>query len=109
MFTEVKRHKPSVIYIPNVDLWCETLGAPAITALVTMLNSVPPTDPILLLGTAMCEANEMDENILRDLFGYSRKNRKQIALPSAVSNVAFATWGLSLIRHRTSVWNTSAT
>lgn len=108
MFTEVKRNKPSVIYIPQVDLWCESLGAPAITALVTMLNSVPPTDPILLLGTAMCEASEMDQNVMRDLFGYSRKNRKQIALPNAVSTAALDLRRRSLIHYRINAWSTSA-
>lgn len=90
MFTEVKRHKPSVVYIPNVDDWCATLGGAAITALINMLKSIPPTDPILLLGTSECEVHQLDKHVLRDLFGYSKKNRTEIARPNAVSIAACA-------------------
>lgn len=85
MFIEVKRHKPSVIYIPNVDNWSSALGAAAMTALVNMLKTVPPTDPILVLATAECEENEIEREILKNLFGYSKKNRMEIARPNAVS------------------------
>lgn len=90
MFTEVKRHKPSVIYIPNVDDWCATLGAPAITTLLTMLKSIPPTDPILLLGTSECPVEELDKAILNNLFGFAKKNRKEIERPNSVSTSTFS-------------------
>lgn len=85
MFTEVKRHKPSVVYIPHVDAWYTTLGATALTTLITMLRDIPQTDPVLLLGTADCEASEVDGDILKGLFGLSKKNRIEIARPSSVS------------------------
>lgn len=88
MFIEVKRHKPGVIYIPNVDNWSTALGSAAMTALVNMLKTVPPTDPILVLATAECEENEIDGDIIKNLFGYSKKNRMEIARPNAVSNIA---------------------
>lgn len=87
MFTEVKRHKPSVVYIPNIETWVATLGVSALTTLSTMLKSVPPTDPILLLGTANIELDQIDRVVLRELFGYSRKNRTEIARPDAVSYI----------------------
>lgn len=85
MFTEVKRHKPSVVYIPNIETWVATLGGAALTTLSTMLKTIPPTDPILLLGTANIELEQVDREVLRELFGYSRKNRTEIARPDAVS------------------------
>lgn len=88
MFIEVKRHKPSVIYIPNVDNWSSALGAAAMTSLVNMLKTVPPTDPILVLATAECEENRIDGEILKNLFGYSKKNRIEIVRPNAVSTAA---------------------
>lgn len=87
MFTEVRRHKPSVVFIPQIDRWYATLGDGALTALTTMLQSLPPTDPILLLATTDLEANELDKALVRDLFSYSRKNRAAIARPSTVSIV----------------------
>lgn len=84
MFTEVKRHKPSVIYIPHVDAWYATLGATALGTLVTMLKDIPQTDPVLLFATADCEADEVDKDIMKDLFGFTRKSRVQIARPNNV-------------------------
>lgn len=85
LFTEVRRHKPSVIYIPNIDAWYATLtGSVALITFQTMLRSIPPTDPILLLATAECEKSELAPEMLRDLFGYSAKNRKEIHRPERV-------------------------
>lgn len=85
MFSEVKRHKPSVVYIPHVDTWYATLGATALKVLTTMLMDIPPYEPVLLFGTADCEASELDRDILRALFPFSRKNRVEISRPNSVS------------------------
>lgn len=86
MFTEVRRHKPSVIYIPNIDAWYATLqDSVALVTFQTMLKSIQPTDPILLFATADCERSELSPNLFRDFFGFSQKNRMEIARPLAVS------------------------
>jgi ATPase family AAA domain-containing protein 2 len=87
LFTEVKRHKPSVIFIPNVDTWYATLQGPALTAFLGMLRSVQPTDPIMVLGTAESDAVKLNADLLRDLFGFSKKNRIEIARPGKVSAI----------------------
>lgn len=92
MFTEVKRHKPSVVYIPHVDAWYATLGASALKTLTTMLRDIPQTDPVLLFATADCEANEVDKEIMHGLFGLSRKNRIEIARPNNVSIELYLFW-----------------
>ncbi|KAG5999531.1 hypothetical protein E4U43_002013, partial [Claviceps pusilla] len=82
LFTEIRRHKPSVIYIPNIDAWYATLaGTVAFITFQTMLRSIPATDPVLLLATADCEKDELPSGLLRDLFGFSSKNRMEIARP----------------------------
>lgn len=65
------------------------MGDVALTALTTMLKTLPPTDPILLLATTELEVNEMDKMLMRDLFGYSRKNRVEITRPDGVSFSVF--------------------
>ncbi|KAJ0108610.1 hypothetical protein J7T55_015044 [Diaporthe amygdali] len=89
MFSEVKRHKPSVVYIPHVDTWYATLGATALKVLTTMLMDIPPYEPVLLFGTADCEASEIDRDILRALFPFSRKNRVEIARPNSENRMEF--------------------
>ncbi|KAF0326384.1 Tat-binding 7 [Colletotrichum sp. SAR11_59] len=83
LFTEVKRHKPSVIYIPGIESWYASLrdSLPFMT-FKAMLKSIPPTDPILLLATSEYEAGEsLSQALVRELFAFSRKNRLQIERP----------------------------
>lgn len=85
LFAEVRRHKPSVIYIPNIDAWYTVLaGTLALVTFRTMLRSIAPTDPVLLLATADCEKKDLSQEMVRDFFGYSRKNQMQITRPSKV-------------------------
>ncbi|KAK5171727.1 TAT-binding protein-like protein 7, AAA ATPase [Saxophila tyrrhenica] len=90
-FEEVKRHKPGVIYIPNVDIWYRTLGDAAIRTFTGLLRSIPPTEPILLLGVMEKPIDEdkrtkamnakTEASMLRDLFGYSLKNQYDLSRP----------------------------
>ncbi len=84
LFAEVKRHKPSVIYLPGVDTWYQTISEPVITTFLSMLNAIPPTDPVLVLGITERPADKLDSNLLGQLFGFSKKNRFTITRPSKV-------------------------
>ncbi len=86
---EVKRHKPAVIYIPNIDVWYNSLPPSAYVTFATMLRSIPPNDPILVLGTCECEPDDIPESVLRDFFGYSSKNRFSLQKPSRESRHAY--------------------
>lgn len=81
LFSEVKMHKPSVIYIPNVQAWYTTVGQTVISTFLGLLRSLPPTDPILLLGVLENEREDDDEDMLRNLFGFSKKNRYDLEPP----------------------------
>jgi len=87
-FTEVKRHKPSIIYIPNIESWYDTIkDTVAYITFKAMLKSIPPTDPILVLATAENEfggTGKVAAELLRDIFAFSRKNRLEIARPKKV-------------------------
>jgi len=75
LFSEVKMHKPSVIYIPNVQEWYHTVGSAVISTFMGLLRSVKPTDPILLLGVVENDQEQLDENMSRELFGFSKRNQ----------------------------------
>ncbi|KAI1005799.1 Tat-binding 7 [Podosphaera aphanis] len=89
MFAEVKRHKPSVIYIPSVETWYHTLNDAAITTFLGLLRAVPPTDPILVLGITDTPSEKTNPEILRDIFGFSKHNSFTISRPSRPSRRAF--------------------
>ena len=75
LFTEVRRHKPSVIYIPNVDAWYDTIGHTVLSTFLGLLRSLPPTEPVLLLGYMESEIDQHTSAMVHDLFGYSKKNQ----------------------------------
>ncbi|KAG6374992.1 AAA-domain-containing protein [Boletus reticuloceps] len=50
LFVEAKRHQPSVIYIPSLLSWCAAVHETARTTVRTMLDTLAPTDPVLLLA-----------------------------------------------------------
>nr|KMM64260.1 ATPase family AAA domain-containing protein 2 [Coccidioides posadasii RMSCC 3488] len=81
LFAEVKRHKPSVIYIPNIETWYHTVEKTVISAFLGLLRSLPPTDPVLLLGVLEGDGEEADQEIMKSLFGFSKKNRYDLLAP----------------------------
>ncbi|MCJ1353455.1 MAG: hypothetical protein MMC33_003441 [Icmadophila ericetorum] len=80
LFTEVRRHRPSVIHIPNVDAWYQTLTDSARSTLLGLLRSLAPTEPVMVFGTL--ESNEpTDLQMIKDLFGYSKSNQYLLGKP----------------------------
>ncbi|EDN02960.1 YTA7 protein [Histoplasma capsulatum] len=84
LFTEVKRHKPSVIYIPNVQTWYETVGQTVIATFLGLLRSLHPTDPVLLLGVLEDDGDNIDTTMMRDFFSFSKKNRFDLHAPESL-------------------------
>lgn len=84
LFAEVRRHKPSVIYIPNVDAWYRTVGATVISTFLVLLRTLAPTDPVLLLGILESEEAYVDQQMIKDLFGFSRRNQFLLMRPEEV-------------------------
>ncbi|KAK8249705.1 ATPase family AAA domain-containing protein 2 [Phyllosticta capitalensis] len=83
LFKEARRHKPSVIYIPNVDVWYETVSKEVITTFTSLLRTLPATDPVLVLGTMeqMSDDDKPDPYMVRNLFGFSMKNQYELKRP----------------------------
>ncbi|KAL7809941.1 hypothetical protein V8C26DRAFT_260438 [Trichoderma gracile] len=99
LFTEARRHKPSVIFIPNIDTWYAVLDKTlALVTFRTMLKSLPPTDPVLLLATADCEKRDLPQDLVRDFFGYSSKNLMEIQRPERVNRIHYFGRTLDYIR-----------
>lgn len=81
LFAEVKTHKPSVIYIPNVQEWYRSLSAHTLSTFLGLLRSIKATDPIMLLGVVEDDGEDVDVEMRRELFGYSQKNRFLLQQP----------------------------
>lgn len=89
LFGEVKRHKPSVIYIPNIQAWHETVGPAVMSTFSGLLRSVPPTDPVLLLGVLEAAEDEVDASLMKNLFGYSKRNLYELKAPKHAARHEF--------------------
>jgi ATPase family AAA domain-containing protein 2 len=83
LFVEVKRHKPSVMYVPNMDLWFRTISEAARETFMTLIRGISPSDPILLLGLVEAPLSQLDPD-LKAIFGYSLQNRIEVTSPSHV-------------------------
>ncbi|KAL6705893.1 TAT-binding protein-like protein 7, AAA ATPase [Coniothyrium glycines] len=91
LFTEVRRHKPSVIYIPSVDVWYQTLPPTAIKTFKLLLRSVGANEPIMLLGIMELfdEKDKPDRMMMLDLFSFSRSNHFDLLRPDHESRHEF--------------------
>ncbi|KAF8471869.1 hypothetical protein BDZ91DRAFT_479327 [Kalaharituber pfeilii] len=88
-FVEVKRHKPSVIFIPNMDTWYHTMGAHVVETFIGLLRSIPPSDPIMLVGIVESPIKDLDPKMLSDFFGYTKANRYELIVPSTEARTAY--------------------
>ncbi|KAL4872183.1 hypothetical protein BDV12DRAFT_193629 [Aspergillus spectabilis] len=98
LFAEVKRHKPSVIYIPGLQSWSDTVGHAVISTFLSLLRSVPATDPVLLLGILESSAEDMDSGLVRSLFGYSKRNVFELTAPGNEARYEYFTKVIDLIK-----------
>jgi SpoVK/Ycf46/Vps4 family AAA+-type ATPase len=91
LFTEVRRHKPSVIYIPAVDVWYQTLPSTAIKTFKLLLRSVGANEPIMLLGVMELfdEKERPDKQMMMDLFSFSQNNEFQLQRPEKDGRAEF--------------------
>ena len=86
LFAEVRRHKPSVIYIPNVDIWYQNIGETVRSTFCELLQALAPTDPVLILAYMSCD-DETSADMMRSLFSFKRNSRYHLRHPGKVSSI----------------------
>jgi ATPase family AAA domain-containing protein 2 len=97
LFLEAKRNQPSVIYIPSLTGWCAALSETARATVRSMLESLAPTDPVLLLAIADCPFTSLPRDV-RAWFGMIRENRVSFDEPSAQQRSMFFNDLIQLVR-----------
>lgn len=98
LFTEIKRHKPSVVFIPNVDVWYRTLPDTAIATFKGLLQSVASNDRVLLFGISEQPVESLDPELTRELFGFSKRDRFELERPDENSRFHYFDKVMSLVR-----------
>ncbi|KAH9843583.1 AAA-domain-containing protein [Rhodofomes roseus] len=80
LFVEAKRHQPSVIYIPSLVGWCAAVSETTRTTVRAMLDTLAPTDPVLLLAVVDGPFLSLPRDV-RSWFGPTRDNRVELIHP----------------------------
>jgi len=98
IFTEAKRHKPSLLYIPSLHHWQSSPILEGVTKTVTsLLDELKASDPILLLAIADCPFTDLPREI-RSWFGISRTSRVLLTYPDEAQRSEFFADTLANIR-----------
>jgi len=88
LFVEAKRHQPSVIYIPSLIGWCAAVSETSRSTVRAMLDTLAPTDPILLLAMVDGQFADLPGDV-RAWFGPTKDNRVVLVRPTALQRDAF--------------------
>ncbi|KAI5284981.1 hypothetical protein KEM54_000912, partial [Ascosphaera aggregata] len=88
LFAEVKRRKPSVIYLPDFNRWEEALNSSVIATFSALVRSIKPSDPILLLG--LMEQHTITKSTsLKSRFGFVGRCEHVLSNPSDLERRQF--------------------
>ncbi|KAF8882024.1 hypothetical protein CPB84DRAFT_1686882 [Gymnopilus junonius] len=88
LFVEAKRNQPSVIYIPSLIGWCAAVSETSRSTVRAMLDTLLPTDPILLLAVVDGKFSELPKDV-RAWFGPTKDNRIFLSTPTESQREAF--------------------
>ncbi|XP_074539836.1 ATPase family AAA domain-containing protein 2 isoform X2 [Halichoeres trimaculatus] len=67
IFVEAKRTSPSILYIPHIGQWWETVGPALKATFLSLLSSIPAFAPILLLATCSLRYDQLSVEV-QELF-----------------------------------------
>uniref|UniRef100_A0A8C4DNE5 ATPase family AAA domain-containing protein 2 n=1 Tax=Dicentrarchus labrax TaxID=13489 RepID=A0A8C4DNE5_DICLA len=67
IFVEAKRTSPSILYIPHIGQWWETVGPALRATFLSLLSSIPAFAPILLLATCSLQYDQLSMEV-QELF-----------------------------------------
>ncbi|MCO5602809.1 hypothetical protein L7F22_056948 [Adiantum nelumboides] len=87
-FNEARRHKPSILFIPDLVSWSNSVSESVRTTTKSLLDGVSPSDPILLLAIAEEPISALPRDV-RPWFGYMRTNKVEVTSPSLPERQAY--------------------
>ncbi|XP_061676443.1 ATPase family AAA domain-containing protein 2-like isoform X2 [Syngnathoides biaculeatus] len=82
IFVEAKRTSPSILYIPHIGQWWETVGPALKATFLSLLGSLPAFAPILLLATCSLQYAELSFEV-QELFKVEYGEVYHVRAPSS--------------------------
>lgn len=88
-FIEARRHQPSILFIPNIDIWFQVLPDPARATLTSLLRGLKSNEKLLLLGISETPIEDLSADV-RLMFGLeNHANNVILYNPSRSSREAY--------------------
>ncbi|EDO16503.1 hypothetical protein Kpol_513p19 [Vanderwaltozyma polyspora DSM 70294] len=98
-FIEARKRQPSIVYIPNIDIWAKSVPANVILLLSTLFRSLQGNEKVLLLGLAEC--GDTDEITTQELAPLNfSKSICNIDLPTKEQKEAYFHTLLPLLKNK---------
>lgn len=88
LFREARRTAPSILYIPHIDQWWESVGETLRATFISLLQDIPSFTPILLLATCDVLQNELAEEV-KELFAHLSGEVFNVPLPNSEERKSF--------------------
>ncbi|XP_041798159.1 ATPase family AAA domain-containing protein 2-like isoform X2 [Chelmon rostratus] len=82
IFVEAKRTSPSILYIPHIGQWWETVGPALRATFLSLLSSIPAFAPILLLATCSLQYDQLSLEV-QELFRVEYGEVFQVQVPTS--------------------------
>uniref|UniRef100_A0A803VW78 ATPase family AAA domain-containing protein 2 n=1 Tax=Ficedula albicollis TaxID=59894 RepID=A0A803VW78_FICAL len=88
LMREAQRTAPSIIYVPQIALWWETVGTTVKAVFMTLLQNIPTFAPVLLLATTDVKHGDLPEEI-KALFNNDCEEVFKIQWPTCAERRSF--------------------
>ncbi|NXB35354.1 ATAD2 protein, partial [Eulacestoma nigropectus] len=88
LMREAQRTAPSIIYVPQIPSWWETVGPTLRSVFTTLLQSIPRFTPVLLLATSNVQLRDLPEEI-KTLFNNEYEEVFRIPRPTCAERRLF--------------------
>uniref|UniRef100_G3PFL0 ATPase family AAA domain-containing protein 2 n=1 Tax=Gasterosteus aculeatus aculeatus TaxID=481459 RepID=G3PFL0_GASAC len=88
VFREARRSVPSVVFMPHISEWWETVSDTVKSTFLTLLQDVPSFSPVLILATAETHYSQLSEE-LRSMFQRSYGEVVTLSAPGEEDRKSF--------------------
>ncbi|NXQ22914.1 ATAD2 protein, partial [Peucedramus taeniatus] len=88
LMREAQRSAPSIIYVPQISSWWETVGTTLRSVFTTLLQSIPRFTPVLFLATSSVQLRDLPEEI-KALFNNEYEEVFRIPRPTCAERRRF--------------------
>ncbi|XP_060937855.1 ATPase family AAA domain-containing protein 2-like [Limanda limanda] len=88
IFHEATRTSPSILYIPQIGQWWDTVGPALKATFLSLLSSIPAFSPILLMATCDLQYDQLSMEV-QDLFRVEYGEVFRVQVPTSIERRNF--------------------